>query len=44
MITYDELNVQSHEIIELSNVLSYLLKDRSICYTDTGCEFFYRYG
>lgn len=44
MITYDELNAQSHEIIELSNVLSYLLKDRSMCDTDTCCELFYRYG
>jgi len=44
MITYDELNAQSHEIIELSNVLSYLLKERSMCDTGTCCELFYRYG
>ena len=44
MITYDELNTQSHEITELGNVLSYLLKDRSMCDTDTCCELFYRYG
>lgn len=44
MITYDELNTQSHEITELSNVLSYLLKDRSMCDTDTCCQLFYRYG
>lgn len=44
MITYDELNTQSHEITELSNVLSYLLSDRGMCDTDTCCELFYRYG
>lgn len=44
MITYDELNTQSHEITELSNVLSYLLSDRSMCDTETCCELFHRYG
>lgn len=44
MITYDELNTQSHEITELSNVLAYLLKDRGMCDTDICCELFYRYG
>ena len=44
MITYDELNIQGHEITELTNVLSYLLKDRSMCDTSTCCELFYRCG
>jgi hypothetical protein len=44
MITYDELNTQCHEITELSNVLSYLLHDRSMCDTSTCCDLFYRYG
>ena len=44
MITYDDLNAQSHEITELSNVLSYLLHDRSMCDTDTCCELFNRYA
>jgi len=44
MITYDELNTQSHEITELSNVLSYLFNDRGMCDTGTCCELFYRYG
>jgi hypothetical protein len=44
MITYDDLNTQSHEITELANVLSFLLKDRSMCDTRTCCELFYRYG
>ena len=43
MITYDVLHSQNHQITELSNVLSYLLKDRSLCDTGTCCELFYRY-
>lgn len=44
MITYDQLHAQSHEITELTNVLRYLLNDRSMCDTDTCCELFYRFG
>ncbi len=44
MITYDALNAQNHEITELTNVLSYLLADRSMCDTDICCDLFYRYG
>ena len=43
MITYEELHTQNHEITELSNVLLYLFKDRSMCDTETCCELFYRY-
>ncbi|MGD2138100.1 MAG: hypothetical protein PVJ66_04275 [Gammaproteobacteria bacterium] len=43
MITYDELHAQNHTITELSNVLLYLFKDRSMCDTSTCCELFYRY-
>jgi succinate dehydrogenase flavin-adding protein (antitoxin of CptAB toxin-antitoxin module) len=43
MITYEELNTQNHSITELSNVLLYLFRDRSICDTETCCELFYRY-
>jgi hypothetical protein len=43
MITYEELHTQNHEITELSNVLLYLFKDRSMCDTGTCCELFYRY-
>jgi len=43
MITYDELNTQNHKIIELSNVLSILLKDRSLCDSETCCDLFYSY-
>ena len=43
MITYDELHAQNHKITELSNVLVYIFKDRTMCDTETCCELFYRY-
>jgi hypothetical protein len=43
MITYEKLNEQNHRITELSNILSYLLKDRTMCDTDSCCELFYNY-
>ena len=43
MITYDELHTQNHSITELSNVLLYLFKERSMCDTGTCCELFNRY-
>jgi len=43
MITYEELNEQNHRITELSNVLRYLFRDRSMCDTGSCCELFYRY-
>ena len=43
MITYDELHDQNHSITELSNVLLYLFKERSMCDTGACCELFYRY-
>jgi hypothetical protein len=43
MITYKELNEQNHRITELSNVLNYLFKDRSMCDTATCCELFNNY-
>jgi hypothetical protein len=43
MITYDELHSENHNITELSNVLLYLFKERSMCDTGTCCELFHRY-
>ena len=43
MITYKDLNEQNHRITELSNVLSYLFKDRSMCDTGSCCELFNNY-
>jgi len=43
MINYDELHEENHNITELSNVLLYLFKERSMCDTGTCCELFHRY-
>ena len=43
MISYQELNTETDKITELSNVLSVLLKDRTICDSDTCCKIFYNY-
>ncbi len=43
MITYKKLNEQNHHITELSNVLRYLLRDRSMCDTQTCCSLFGNY-
>jgi hypothetical protein len=43
MISYEELNTQNDKITELSNVLSALIKDRSICDSETCCTIFYNY-
>ena len=43
MITYDELNTQNDKITELSNVLATLIKDRSLCDSETCCDIFYSY-
>lgn len=43
MITYKELNEQNHRITELSNVLNYLFRDRSMCDTTSCCELFHNY-
>jgi len=43
MITYEELNTQNDKITELSNVLSVLIKERSICDSETCSTIFYNY-
>jgi hypothetical protein len=43
MISYQQLNEQNHQIIELSNVLSYLFENRPMCDTETCCDLFFRY-
>ena len=43
MTPFDALNQQNHRITELSNVLHYLVKDRSMCDTETCCSLFHRY-
>jgi hemerythrin-like domain-containing protein len=43
MITFKSLNEQNHRITELTNVLSYLFKDRSMCDTSSCCALFKNY-
>lgn len=43
MISYDDLYNEIHHITELSNILSYLFKDRSMCDTQISCELFNNY-
>lgn len=43
MTSFDELHNQNHKITELSNILTTLLKDRSLCDSPVTCDLFYRY-
>jgi hemerythrin-like domain-containing protein len=43
MISYNELYEEIHHITELSNILSYLFKDRDMCDTRTCCDLFNNY-
>lgn len=43
MLTFDELHTQNHKLIESSNVLTYLLQERSMCDTDTACSLLYSF-
>ncbi|HHJ35425.1 MAG TPA: hypothetical protein ENJ87_06640 [Gammaproteobacteria bacterium] len=43
MVTYNELNEQNHHITELTNILSYLFKDRAMCDTGSCCNLFENY-
>ena len=43
MITYEELHQQNHAITEISNVLLYLIEERSMCDTQITCDLFFDY-
>ncbi len=43
MISYEDLNTQNDKITELTNVLSVLLKERSLCDSETCSNIFYNY-
>ena len=43
MISYETLHRENHNITELSNVLLYLFRDRTMCDTNTCCELFHRF-
>ena len=43
MTAFEELHSQNHKLIESSQVLMYLLKERSMCDTDTACGLLYSF-
>ena len=43
MPPFDELHMQNHKLIETSNVLMYLFKERAMCDTETACSMFYNF-
>lgn len=43
MASTEKLHGQIHQITELSNILTNLLSDRSLCDTEVTCELFFRY-
>jgi succinate dehydrogenase flavin-adding protein (antitoxin of CptAB toxin-antitoxin module) len=43
MISYEHLHNENHSITELSNVLLYLFRERTMCDTETCCELFHRF-
>lgn len=43
MINYNELHNENHSITELSNVLLYLFRERTMCDTAACCELFHRF-
>ena len=43
MVTIAQLNDQNHRITELTNVLTQLLGNRSLCDSEITCDLFFRY-
>lgn len=43
MTAFEELHSQNHKLIESAQVLMYLLKERSMCDTDTACGLLYSF-
>lgn len=43
MTNFEQLHSQNHTLIEASNVLMYLLQDRSMCDTGTACDLLYNF-
>ena len=41
MITFDEINNYNHKILERINIISYMIKDRTICDSDVTCDLFF---
>lgn len=43
MVTFEELNVQNHKIMELSKVLQNVIQDRALCDNEVTCDLFFQY-
>ncbi len=43
MVDYNHLHEQNHKITELTNILTLLLGDRTLCDSDVTCDLFFRY-
>jgi len=41
MVSFKELNEQNHKIIERTKIISYMIKDRTICDSDVTCDLFF---
>lgn len=41
MITFEEINHHNHKILERINIISYMIKDRTICDSDVTCDLFF---
>jgi len=41
MVSFDELNEHNHEILELTQVIKYLIKERSFCDSEVTCDLFF---
>lgn len=44
MVTFNQLHAQNHKITELSNVFTYLIRERAMCDTETVCDLFFDYS
>ena len=43
MVSFEEIHTQNHRLIESSNVLMYLLNERSMCDTEIGCNLLFSF-
>ena len=41
MVTFEELQDQNHYIMERSNIIMYMIQDRTICDSDVTCDLFF---
>ncbi|MCU7837474.1 MAG: hypothetical protein KZQ83_19815 [gamma proteobacterium symbiont of Taylorina sp.] len=41
MVTFEEISQHNHKILERINIISYMIKDRTICDSDVTCDLFF---